>query len=228
MHSYLQPLRAIFEQHADTAQAEPMARYMRNKFDFYGIKAPRRRELFKNFISTFGLPAVEQLDIVLRDLWLQPQREYQHWGLDLLQKFQKQVEPGFVRMLEHLIVTKSWWDTVDALAVHPVGTHFARFPQVRAEYLQRWHSADNFWLRRTTLLFQLRYKTETDNALLFTLIRENCESNEFFIQKAIGWALREYSKTNAAAVNRFAKDTELAALSKREALKWLKRKGAAG
>ena len=201
---------------------------MRNKFDFYGIKAPKRRELFKEFIATFGLPDVEQLNIVLRDLWEQPQREYQHLGLDLLQKFQKQVEPGFVRMLEHLIVTKSWWDSVDALATHAVGTHFARFPQGRTEYLQRWRSADNFWLRRTTLLFQLRYKTETDNALLFALIRENCESNEFFIQKAIGWALREYSKTNAAAVNSFVKDTELAALSKREALKWLKLKGAGG
>ena len=67
-----------------------------------------------------------------------------------MQKFQKQVESEFVQLLEHLIVTKSWWDTVDALAAHAVGTHFARFPQVRTEYLQRWRSADNFWLRRTT------------------------------------------------------------------------------
>jgi 3-methyladenine DNA glycosylase AlkD len=121
-----------------------------------------------------------------------------------------------------MIVTKSWWDTVDALAAHVVGTHFSRHPQVRAEYLSRWRHSDQIWLRRTTLLFQLRYKDRTDRDLVFALIDENLGSDEFFIQKAIGWALREYSKTDSQAVQEYVSATRLAPLSKREALKWLR------
>jgi 3-methyladenine DNA glycosylase AlkD len=144
--------------------------------------------------------------------------------MDLLDRMCREVTPEFVPLFEHLVTTKSWWDTVDGLASHAVGNLFQRFPEIRDEHINRWRKSDDFWLRRVTLLFQLSYKTELDEALLFSLILENKESDEFFIQKAIGWVLREYSKTNATAVTNFVNNQQLAPLSQREALKWLNRK----
>jgi 3-methyladenine DNA glycosylase AlkD len=135
-------------------------------------------------------------------------------------KLEKNFEPEFITTIEYLLVTKSWWDTVDTLAGHAVGTQFKRFPDVREKYLKKWRKSDNFWLRRTTLLFQLGYKEETDFELLCELIHENLGSDEFFINKAIGWALRQYAHTDPASVKKFVKATkELHPLSRREALK---------
>lgn len=223
MHDYLQPLVPLFEQHADAANAVKMAQYLRDQFPFYGLRAPQRRALFKQFWSENGRPRPADLDTIIRDLWALPQREYQYTGLDILDKMHRHLKPESIQLLEHLITTKSWWDTIDGLASHAVGYLFAHYPEVRAATLPTWRTADDFWLRRTVLLFQLGYKEETDVPLLFSLIQENLDSKEFFIQKAIGWALREYSKTDADTVIQFVADTPLATLSRNEALKWLKR-----
>jgi 3-methyladenine DNA glycosylase AlkD len=122
-----------------------------------------------------------------------------------------------------LITTKSWWDTVDAIANHNVGQLLRQYPDSRDRTLTPWRQSENIWLRRTAILFQLSYKTATDADLLFAIATENRESSEFFIQKAIGWALREYSKTAPDAVQTFVATAELAPLSQREALKWLKK-----
>ncbi|MBW4656506.1 MAG: DNA alkylation repair protein [Kaiparowitsia implicata GSE-PSE-MK54-09C] len=112
-----------------------------------------------------------------------------------------------------------------AIASHNVRKLLKQYPSYRDATLEPWRDSENLWLRRTTLLFQLGYKAETDEALLFSLIEQNSDSKEFFIQKAIGWALREYSKVAPEAVQIFVAETPLAALSRREALKWLKAKG---
>lgn len=221
-HPYVQAVQNTLTPFADPAKARPMQKYMRDQFQFLGLPTPQRRELVKQFIHQEGLPAVEQLPAVVAELWALPEREYQYTALDLLHKVEKKLPAGFISTYEQLIITKSWWDTVDDLAGHGIATHFQRFPEVKTHYLSQWRTSDNIWLRRTTLLFQLHYKQHTDEALLFALVRENRESSEFFIQKAIGWALREYSKQNQAAVIKFVAETELAPLSQREALKWLK------
>ena len=145
--------------------------------------------------------------------------------MDLLDRMRRQLRPEHITLVEHLITTKSWWDTIDGLASHTIGYLFATFPQVRETTVAHWRISDDFWLRRTTLLFQLGYKQKTDAALLFSLIEENLESDEFFIQKAIGWSLREYSKVAPDVVQKYVADTNLAPLSQREALKWMKNKG---
>lgn len=225
MHSYLQPLVTLLENHADAAKAAPMARYMRDQFPFLGIKSPERKTLFRQFIAESGLPQLQDLEAAVWDLWQLPEREYQYCAQDLLHRMRKQIRPDFVPLLERLITTKSWWDTVDGLASHAVGGLFTRYPDVREPTVARWRNSDNFWLRRTTLLFQLGYKDKTDEALLLALIEENLDSDEFFIQKAIGWVLREYSKTAPNVVQRYVALTTLAPLSEREALKWMKKKG---
>jgi 3-methyladenine DNA glycosylase AlkD len=225
MHPYLQPLITLFEQNANPETAAPMKKYLRNQFELLGIKSPQRRELQKTFIAAHGLPPIEDIDPIMRDLWALPEREYQYTAMDLLDRRQKKLLPNHVPLLEYLITTKSWWDTVDGLAARQVGRLFIRYPEIRDEHIGRWRISDNFWLRRTTLLFQFPCKKNTDESLLFDLIRENLDSDEFFIQKAIGWALREYSKSNAQSVINFVAQTDLSPLSHREALKWLKNKG---
>jgi 3-methyladenine DNA glycosylase AlkD len=220
MHTYVRLLKGLFKQHANTANAAPMKKYMRDQFEFLGIKTPVRAALMKEFIKEHGLPPLEELDVIVRELWSLPQREFQYTVTSLIGKVEKKLEPEFISTLEYLIVTKSWWDTVDTLAGNTVGVHFRRFPKVREKYLKKWRKSDNFWLRRTAILFQLGYKEETDFDLLCEIIRENLGSDEFFINKAIGWALRQYAWTNPAPVKKFVRETkQLSPLSRREALK---------
>ena len=220
MHTYVLLLKKLFEQNANPAQAADMSRYMRDQFEYLGIKTPQRTSLQKEFIQHNGLPALGDLDIITRDLWGLSQREFQYAALSLMGKLEKKFEPEFIITIEHLLVTKSWWDTVDTIAGNAVGMQFKRFPEVKAKYLKKWRKSDNFWLRRTTLLFQLGYKKETDFDLLCELVKENLGSDEFFINKAIGWALRQYAHTNPAPVKKFVKATkDLHPLSRREALK---------
>lgn len=220
MHPYAISLKQHFEQHTNRANAAPMKKYMRDQFEYLGIKTPERRKLQKEFIEKHGLPFVVELNPILRDLWALPQREFQYIGIGLLSRLVEALPYEFVNTIEYLIVTKSWWDTVDSLAGEIVGVHFYRFPKVREKYLKKWRKSENFWLRRTTLLFQLGYKEETDFDLLCGLIEENLGSDEFFINKAIGWALRQYAWTEPGAVRKYVKAAKgLSPLSRREALK---------
>jgi len=222
VHPYVTFLKTLFEQHANPAQAAPMKKYMRDQFEYLGIKTPERGALQKDFYAKHGLPNLADLDTILRELWSLPQREFQYTAVGLLSRCAKQIPAKFVTTIEYLIVTKSWWDTVDSIAGDTTGMHFKRFPDVREKYLAKWRLSDNFWLRRTTILFQLNYKQETDFDLLCDVIRENFGSKEFFINKAIGWALRQYARTDPEAVKMFVTATkELHPLSRREAMKHL-------
>lgn len=225
MHPYLIPLHEAYLQNADPEKAAPMQQYMRDKFSYLGIKAPERKQITKTFIQEHGLPTIDQLDTISRELWALPEREFQYAAMSLLERMKKKLTAEFITTLEYLITTKSWWDTVDGLASHDVGILFTNHPDVRDEYVAKWRISDNIWLRRTTLLFQLKYKANTDVDLLFALIAENLDSDEFFIQKAIGWALREYSKVDNTAVIDYVQKTNLPPLSEREALKWMKNQG---
>ena len=220
MHPYTLSLKTLLEQNANPAQAGPMKKYMRDQFEYLGIKSPQNAALMREFINEYGLPPLEKLDIIARELWSLPQREFQYSAIALAGKLEKKLGPDFITTIEYLITTKSWWDTVDILAGHAVGDQFRRFPAVKEKYLKKWRKSNNFWLRRTTLLFQLGYKKETDFDLLCELVQENLGSDEFFINKAIGWALRQYAHTDPAPVKKFVKATkDLHPLSRREALK---------
>ena len=222
MHAYLIPLKELFEQNANPTQAAPMKQYMRNQFEYLGIKSPQFKILFKQYVADHGLPAVGELDEIIRDLWALPQREFQYAAIGVVGSLEKQLTAKSVRTLEYMLTHKSWWDTVDSIAGGTVGAYFKRFPDVRETYLAKWRASENFWLRRTTILFQLNYKKETDFDLLCEIIHENLGSQEFFINKAIGWSLRQYARIDPKAVKKFVNVTkELNPLSRREALKHL-------
>ncbi|MBN2118179.1 MAG: DNA alkylation repair protein [Anaerolineales bacterium] len=221
MHPYVVPLKTLFEQNANPTQAAPMKKYMRDQFEYLGIKSPQFKVLMREFIDTSGMPSIKDLDVILRELWALPQREFQYVATSLLGRSEKELPAKFIRTIAYLLVTKSWWDTVDTISGGTLGVHFQRFPEVREKYLIKWRASDNFWLRRATILFQLNYKKETDFDLLCEIIRENLDSKEFFINKAIGWSLRQYARTDPKAVKRFVNTTPLHPLSRREAMKHL-------
>jgi 3-methyladenine DNA glycosylase AlkD len=224
VHTYVKSIQALFIEHADPKQAAPMKAYMRDQFEYLGIKSPRIRELLRQFFNDNGLPGLSDLARIVRELWSLPQREFQYVATSLIAKFENQLPEDFIDTLEYLLVTKSWWDTVDAISTGILGPYFKRYPKIRNKYLAKWRKADNFWLRRVTLLFQLNYKQETDFELMRKIIRENINSKEFFINKAIGWALRQYTRVDPEAVRKFVKETPLHPLSAREALKWLEKR----
>jgi 3-methyladenine DNA glycosylase AlkD len=219
IHSYIVPLQKEFLAHVDSENSLQMSKYMKNKFVFFGIKSPLRKDLLKEFLKLYGLPPVTAMPEIVRFLWQQPQREYQYVAIDLLEKFAKKQEQGWLLLFEELVITKSWWDTVDLLAAHCVAAYFNKYPDQKLAIIEKWLLSENMWLQRTCLLFQLNYKKQTDEALLFGCILRLAESKEFFIQKAIGWALRQYARTNPQAVLSFTESAKLKPLSLREALK---------
>lgn len=225
MHAYVRDLKALFLKHANPRNAGPMKRYMRDQFEYVGLKGPELGALMKQHIASHGLPELTDLDPILRDLWSLPQREFQYAATGLLSRFEWQLPASFTRTLEYMLVTKSWWDSVDTIATGTLGVHFKRYPAGRDRTLAKWRKSKNFWLRRACILFQLNYKQETDFPLLQKIIRENLGSDEFFINKAIGWALRQYSRVDPGAVRKFVRETPLEPLSAREALKWLDKHG---
>ncbi len=224
MKDFIPQLSEKFEANANPDNARQMKAYMRNRYDFFGIKAPDQRRIRSEFFKTYGLPSQEDLPEHVRELWAQPEREFQHFGMVLCEKYIKKVQPDFVETLEFMITNKSWWDTVDFIASHLVGDLFKRFPEMIPQYSTKWLDSGNLWLQRSALLFQLRYKNETDTKLLFRLIEKLADHQDFFIRKAIGWALRQHSKTDPDLVMDFLRDHQLSPLSKKEALKVILRK----
>jgi len=221
MNEVLATLTFHFENNRNEQNAEPMKKYMKNLFPFLGIKTPERNKLTKLFYQQSGILKLDfQHDVVL-ELWQQPEREYQYAAIDYIGRSLKKLVKEDLPFFEKLITTKSWWDTVDMLEQKPVGTIAEKYPEVITESIDSWAISENLWLRRTALLFQLKYKGNTNEVLLYRYIESNAESKEFFIQKAIGWALREYSKTHPESVREFINSHSLAPLSIREGSKYL-------
>ncbi|MFD2045779.1 DNA alkylation repair protein [Ornithinibacillus salinisoli] len=217
----IKQLAYMLEKYKNKDNAVQMEKYMKNHFPFLGIKTPTRREVTKAFFQESGILKEDfQPEFVIK-LWEQREREYQNIALDYIERSLKKVEKSHLPLMEQLITTKPWWDTVDMLAQKPVGKIATEFPEVVEDTIEQWAIGENMWLRRSAILYQLKYKERTNEEKLSLYIIENVSSKEFFIQKAIGWALREYSKTNPDFVKAFIEDNALPKLSIREGSKYL-------
>jgi 3-methyladenine DNA glycosylase AlkD len=223
--SYVDDFRNRMVAKADPARAEQMAAYMRNQFSFFGIPSPVRKEITSEFFSERGLPPVEALAKVCQAFWDVPQREVQYLVNDLGRKLIKKVDVHFLATIESLILQKSWWDTVDFLAPKLAGRLLLRFPEKILPTTERWIESENIWLQRSAILFQLDYKDKTDADLLYRYILRRIDTKEFFVQKGAGWALRQYSKTNPESVRHFIENHALPALTTREGMKVIRKKG---
>lgn len=199
-----------------------MAAYMKNHFEFLGIKNPARKEAQKDFIAAARDVTDERLLQVAAGLWAEPKREFQYVACDLLRRWSPRFDPDAIDEVEQLIITKSWWDTVDPLASRTVGTLVTNHPQL-VSVMDAWIEDDNMWLNRTALIHQLFRKDTTDVDRLFAYVERQAGHTDFFVRKAIGWALRQHARTDPDGVRSFvaAHENELSGLSKREALKHL-------
>ena len=226
MTNYVKNIETIFSKNANPEYALNMKKYMKNKSEFFGINSPLRRELSKEFLRKENLPPIEIIKDMIKELWEKPEREFQYFGMELLSKYSKQLEADDYQLFEFMLTTKSWWDSIDYIAPNLVGTHFKLFPELKRLIAIEWINSNNMWLQRAAIIFQLKYKGDTDTELLFAFIEQHSSSTEFFIRKAIGWSLREYSKTNPESVLEFVNKhkQQLSGLSKREALKIINRK----
>jgi 3-methyladenine DNA glycosylase AlkD len=216
----LDRLTRTYEAVRDPAKAEPMVAYMRHQFPYVGITAPEQRVLNRVVLDGLGRPTEADLRIVADACWLRDEREYQYFAVRLLRRCVGVCGAAFLDVVRPLITTKPWWDTTDELAVHVVGPLVAKHPELVAT-MDDWSGDANMWLVRTAILHQVRYRDTTDSERLFRYCVAQAGHRDFFVRKAIGWALREYAKVAPDAVRAFVAEhsAELSGLSRREALK---------
>jgi 3-methyladenine DNA glycosylase AlkD len=218
---------AALDAHSDPTKAPAMEAYMRNQFAFLGVPSPGQQEIFREVVA--DLPRVLPDQVVATaavDLWALPQREYQYVACRVVNRHTASggASAGFLATVQHLLTTKPWWDTVDTLATRSVGDLVRQHPSLRIT-MDKWLVGDDMWLTRSALLHMNRWKAAADQQWLFAACLRRSADTDFFIRKAIGWALREHSKVDEAAVVAFVEQhDELSGLSRREALMWLERR----
>jgi 3-methyladenine DNA glycosylase AlkD len=218
----LERLDAAYAGAADPDRAGSMQAYMRDQFRYLGIPMPPLRVLWRQVLAGLPKPTEADLRDAATECWRKTEREYQYFACFWLARHIKIASPGMLGTAGMLITTKSWWDTVDTLAADTVGPLVRRQPEL-VSTMDEWIVDENLWLARTAILHQLRYKQDTDADRLFRYCLAQSQHRDFFIRKAIGWALREYAKTDAPAVRAFLAEhgDRLAPLSVREASKHL-------
>lgn len=218
--SYLIAIQKIYAANADASIAKSAKAYLLDQFEFYGIKTPLRRQICKAFYKVHPIKNHTELSRLIKACFAAPYRELHYFAIELL-GFHKQLwTKKTIPLIEWIVTHQSWWDSVDASNSIVISKFFMQFPDEIEKTTSKWNRSSNKWLKRMSLLFQLTYKTKTNTDLLTRYI-ENCQIEEdFFIRKAIGWALRAYAYTDAKWVVQFVKThPQLSNLSKREALK---------
>ena len=208
------------EENSNELLAESMSKYMQDKFRFLGVRGATRTEIYKKYFPDARKAKTIDWDFV-ENCWNKEEREFQYVVVYYLKAMQKFLKREDISRLKYLIVTKSWWDTVDLLA-KVVGSLVIRiegYDQIMLE----WSKDSNIWLKRVAILYQLSLKEKVNKQVLERILVNNLGDSEFFINKAIGWALRDYSKFNPEWVREFIEKNKngMANLSIREASKYL-------
>lgn len=222
----LADLRETFTSRADKQVAHDAAAYMRDQFEFLGLKTPLRRELSKGVITHSRELSERELILLCKELWAQPEREFQYVACDLLAKNAPHLSAGYVkRDAPWFIKNKSWWDTVDSVR-KSIEIVVSANPELKSE-MEKWIVSKNIRMIRSALIHQLTLGIKTDAKLLFKFCEIQATEKEFFVSKGLGWALRSYSYVDPKAVKKFVKDhPELTPLARREGLKAINRKSA--
>ena len=208
------------EENRNELLAVSMERYMQDKFRFLGVRGATRTEIYKKHFPEARKSKVIDWEFI-ETCWNKEEREFQYAAVYYLRAMQKFLKREDISKLKYLIVTNSWWDTVDLLA-KVVGNLVIRIEGYNKTMLE-WSKDSNIWLRRVAILYQLSLKEKVDEKVLDEILENNLGDNEFFINKAVGWALRDYSKFNPEWVTKFIEKNRenMANLSLREASKYL-------
>jgi 3-methyladenine DNA glycosylase AlkD len=209
---------------ADVANAEKavgMQAYMKTDMPFYGVQTPARVPILRRLVAEFPPTDRDEYEVLVLGLWDLPHREEKYLALGVAQHYRSFVDTASLPLYRRLIVEGAWWDLVDEVATHLVGHLVVHHPTETWPEVDRWIDGPDMWLRRSAIICQVGAKDMTDAERLFAFCAARLEEKEFFIRKAIGWALREYAKTDPQAVARFAIEHRhrLSGLSFREATK---------
>jgi 3-methyladenine DNA glycosylase AlkD len=217
-------VRAALRRVADPAKAAPMQSYVKSSMPCLGVTTPERRGVCREAFAAIDFPTAAAWRRAALGLWRGARfREERYCAIDLtgLRRFERFQDMAALPMYEEMIVTGAWWDHVDGIAGHRLGTLLRRFPREMRKEMLAWSRSDDLWKRRSAILCQLTFKKDTDLDLLYATIEPALASREFFLRKAIGWALRQHAWTDPKEVRRYVREHEevLSPLSKREALK---------
>lgn len=214
-------LETEFEKNRNDLEASGMSCYMKNRFQYFGIKKPIRADIQKKWFAIIptNLSREQKWELVC-ELWQKEYREFHYTAMDWVGKWKENdIHPEDSQHIEFLLTNHSWWDSVDNLASNFLARYMKKFSEKRIILVSNWRNGENMWLRRSCLIFQLKYYAETDFDLMKDLINQFKHEKEFFIQKAIGWCLRQYAKTEPDLVKIFVEESGIQGLAKREALK---------
>lgn len=218
--AFIKQLETTFQAHENKQNSLAMAKYMKNHFDFYGIKTTDRRLLFKEIWNANKDEIKKDVQNIATSLYTKKQRELHYCAIEIvIRECKGNYKKSDIDFIEKLLTTNSWWDSVDTISKYILGQYLLEFPDAVEDTIEKFSNSDNLWLNRSAILFQLGYKEKTDFDLLKAICLQHENSTEFFIQKAIGWSLREYAKTNPHQVIDFVTHRNLKPLSKKEAVK---------
>lgn len=218
--NFIQELEKELLAHRNPENAIKMEAYMKDNFPYLGIKTEQRRTILKQLWKIHKSEIQSDFREISWSLFNKKEREFHYCGMEILiQEIKRQYKKEDDLLIEKWLKTHSWWDSVDLLAKYLLGNYLVQFPEKTTKVIERFSNSENMWLNRSAILFQLGYKKNTNFELLQSECEKHKNSKEFFIQKAIGWALRDYARFNPNAVKNYVESTNLKPLSKKEALK---------
>ncbi len=222
MTTLVEKVRIALTEVADPSRAPAMAAYMKSVMPFLGVTSVPRRNALRRVFREHRLESAPEWRRAVLALWREAEyREERYAAIELASHryYQSWQTLYTVPMYEEMIVTGAWWDVVDDIAVHRIGTLLERYPDAMRPLMLEWANDSDMWKRRASILCQNSFKKRTDLGLLHACIEPNLSDTEFFIRKAIGWALREYAKTDPDEVVRYVDHQGISGLSRREALR---------
>jgi len=212
---------AALAEHAQPEKTAGMQAYMKTEMPFYGVQTAARSMILRTLVRDFHPADRDEYEALVLGLWDLPHREEKYLALGVAQHYSRFVEPASLPLYRRLIVEGAWWDLVDAVATHLIRRLVIRHPEEVWPEVDSWVDDPDLWLRRSAIICQVGAKDKTDAARLFSFCAARLDEQDFFIRKAIGWALRDYAKTDPHAVARFVEGhrDRLSGLSFREATK---------
>lgn len=213
-------IEQLFVENSNPLKIDQMEAYMKHRFKYLGITSPERKSLLKSIFKNMKWTREMVLDFV-NYCWESKYRELHYAGLDILMKQISHLKLEDLAFLEKLVLKNSWWDTVDGLAVNCIGKILIKDEKTKNQMVHNWADSENIWLRRTAILHQLKYKKLVDVKLMELTLSKAKGTKEFFLNKAIGWMLREYAKSEPEYVRNYCNTHDISNLSRREALKHL-------
>jgi 3-methyladenine DNA glycosylase AlkD len=223
-HRLVKEVRAALKEAADPVKAPQMQAYMKSLMPYRGVSAPVQRAMWRKIFAHYPLMAKQQWRDVALELWRKAgyrEERYAAIAFTDLKMYLPYRTMDAVPMVEEMIVTGAWWDFVDVIAGHHLGDVLREAPRRMKPLMRRWSTDEHLWKRRASILCQLGFKRDTDLDLLYECIEPNLGDKDFFIRKAIGWALRQYAWTDPVEVKSYVKShrDRLSPLSMREAMK---------